>query len=59
MLRYIAKTLNLELVFWKNFKNNIVRYSDSDDAKLTDRREYTKAYIFIFTSRLIFYFSKF
>lgn len=45
MLKYVARTLNLEIVFQKDSENDIVGYSDLDYVKVIDGRKYTIAYI--------------
>lgn len=59
MLKYVARTLNLGLVCWKNFEDNIVGYFNLDYTRLKDRKKSIKVYIFMFASRPIFYFSEF
>lgn len=48
MLKYIAKTFNLGTMFWKNFKDNIVGYFNSNYTGLIDKRKSTEVYIFVF-----------
>lgn len=56
MLRYITKIFNLRIVFWKNFVNNIVEYSDLKYIGLINRKKSTKTYIFIFADKQISHF---
>lgn len=58
MLRYVAGTLDLGLIFCKNSKNNIVGYLNLDYTRLIDRRKSTRAYVFMFTGGPISHSSK-
>lgn len=58
MLRYIAKTFNLRLIFCKDSVDNIIEYLDLHYAGLIHRKKLTKVYVFIFAGEPIFHFSK-
>lgn len=58
VLRYVAGTLNLGLVFRKDSEDDIVGYSDSDYAGLIDGRKSTGAYVFMFAGGPISHSSK-
>ncbi len=57
-LIYVGGTVDLGLMFRKNSEDNIVGYSNSDNARLIDERKSTGAYVFMFAGRPIFHSSK-
>ena len=54
----MSETFDLGLMFRKDSEDNIVGYSDSDNARLIDERKSTGAYVFMFAGRPIFHSSK-
>lgn len=55
----MTKTFNYEILFQKNSKNNIVRYSDLDYIKLIAKKKFIRVYIFIFIRKSISHSLKF
>ena len=46
ILRYLSKTLKLEIIFKKNSHDDLIEYTDSNWAELADERKSTAAYVF-------------
>jgi hypothetical protein len=63
MLRYVAKTINVDLTFKRSenqqSKNSdLIDYSDSDFVELKDKRHSTKNYVFMLADEAISHSSK-
>lgn len=57
-MRYLVGTLNVDFVFRKNAKDNIVGYSDANYAGAQDGKRLTKAYTFMLAGASISHQSK-
>lgn len=57
-MRYLASTLDVGFVFRRNIEDNIIGYSDSDYTGTKDRRQSTRAYVFMLVGASISHRSK-
>jgi hypothetical protein len=58
MLRYVAETINVDLIFERSNDqqseiSDLIDYSDSDFVKLKDKRHSTEDYVFILIDKVI------
>ena len=56
ILKYLSKTLKLDIK--KNSHNDLIKYTDSNWAKLADERKSTAAYVFYFVDDSISHCTK-
>ena len=58
ILRYLSKTLKLEIIFKKNSHDDLIEYINSNWAELADERKSTAAYMFYLVDDSIFHCTK-
>ena len=58
ILKYLSKTLKLEIIFKKNSHDDLIEYIDSNWEKLADEKKSTVAYVFYFVDDSIFHCTK-
>lgn len=55
IFRYLFKIFNLKIILIANSENDLINYTNSDYTKLLNGRKSTNGYIFILSSRPLFY----
>ena len=58
ILKYLSKTLKLEIIFKKNSHDDLIEYTDSNWAELADKRKSTAVYVFYFVDDSISHCTK-
>jgi hypothetical protein len=61
MLRYVAETINVDLIFERSndqHSDDLIDYSDSDFAELKDKRHSTEDYVFMLADDAISHSSR-